>query len=115
MGLKGAMILPDNGLPVQDAYLCITKNIINITSYNKDDNVYLIATGARENNMPSNVPIGKHMGESFVCVFANQNARDANKDPIYKHLVQVAFNDMSEYVGKIYKQLKLDFPTTQDC
>ena len=115
MGLKGSMILPDSGLPVQDAYLCITKNVINITSYNKDDNVYLIATGARENNMPSNVPIGKHIGESFVCVFANQNARDANKDPIYKHIVQVAFNDMNEIVIKLYEKLKIDFPNMVNC
>ena len=42
MGLKGSMILPDSGLPVADAYLCLTKGIINITTYDKTDNIYLI-------------------------------------------------------------------------
>jgi hypothetical protein len=115
MGLKGSMVLPDSGLPVAEAYICLTKNVINITSYNKDDNVYLIATGARENNMPSNTPIGKYMGETYACIFANQEAREANKDPIYRHIVQVAFNDMTEYVVELYKQLKIDFPNMVNC
>jgi len=119
MGLKGSMTLPDSGLPVADAYLCLTKGMINITTYDKTDNIYLIATGVRENkspyNVPPNVAIGKYKAESYVCIFANQEAREANKDPIFRWIVQVAFNDMTEYVVKLYEQLKIDFPNMTDC
>ena len=119
MGLKGSMTLPDSGLPVADAYLCLTKGIINITTYDKTDNIYLIATGIRENkppyNVPSNVAIGKYKADSYVSIFASQEAREANKDPIFRWIVQVAFNDMTEYVVKLYEQLKIDFPNMTDC
>ena len=50
MGLKGALVLPENGLPLTDAYLCLTKNVINITTNQRNDNIRLIAEGFRENN-----------------------------------------------------------------
>ena len=115
MGLTGALVLPDNGLPLTDAYLCISKHNIVITTNQRNDNIRLIAEGFRENNMPPNVPIGIYQAETWVSVFATRKARDADKEPICRHLVQVAFNDMKEYVDEIYKKLKLDFPAVKDC
>ena len=115
MGLKGALVLPDNGLPLPDAYLCISKHNIVVSANQRTDNIRLIAEGVRENNMPANVPIGIYQAETWVCVFATKEARDAEKEPVYRHLVQVAFNDMREYVENIYERLKMDFPSTEDC
>ena len=115
MGLKGALVLPDNGLPLTDAYMCISKHNIIVSTNQRSDNIRLIAEGVKENNMPPNVPIGIYQAETWVSVFATKEARDAEKEPLYRHLVQVAFNDMEEYVEKIYDQLKLDFPNLKDC
>ena len=115
MGLKGAIVLPDSGLPLPDAYLCISKHNIVVSAHQRTDNIRLIAEGVRENNIPPNVPIGIYQAETWVCVFATKEARDAEKEALYRHLVQVAFNDMSEYVVKIYEKLKADFPDTVDC
>ena len=65
--------------------------------------------------MPPNVAIGVYQAETWSTVFVSRDARDAEKEPVYRHLVQVAFNDMTEYVAKIYEQLKVDFPATVDC
>ena len=65
--------------------------------------------------MPPNVAIGKHKAETYVSIFASQEAREANKDPVFRWIVQVAFNDMTEYVVELYKQLKIDFPNMVNC